>query len=394
MTHCNSATGACVGCLASSQCAADAPVCDAMTKMCRACTADTECDSGVCDLAGGTCVTESSVVYASPSGTQNNACTKLDACALGKAFMLVGATKNIVKMASGTYPTTIALTGSQPITVYGAGATMTSTLAITGSATIKIRDLSFLGDGGLYCVPASVGAPMPTFDLDRVSFDTTGTTSSGPFAIQANPCTLDIKRSKFKITGSGGEAIYASGELANSNGATANRGTAVSVDRSWFEGGEPAISLGNSSVLHMTNSLTFGSTPMYAAIGSDPSGTGTIDFSTLLDWSWYSGNGPVRFVVTNSIFYNPRILTTANTFTGGAEFHYSLLFPQHTGPLGTNNMVGIDPMLADPANQDFHLVTGSPAIDAGDPGATAPLDYEGTVRPQGARRDIGAFEYR
>ncbi len=51
-----------------------------------------------------------------------------------------------------------------------------------------------------------------------------------------------------------------------------------------------------------------------------------------------------------------------------------------------------NPMFVDPLCQDFHLQFSSPAIDRGeDVGLTR--DFEGTAVPQGARADIGAFEY-
>jgi hypothetical protein len=69
------------------------------------------------------------------------------------------------------------------------------------------------------------------------------------------------------------------------------------------------------------------------------------------------------------------------------------LFAQH-GIRISDKTVGTNPMLKDAANGDFHLQMSSPAIDAADPAATDAVDFDGTARPQGARRDIGAFEYK
>lgn len=51
----------------------------------------------------------------------------------------------------------------------------------------------------------------------------------------------------------------------------------------------------------------------------------------------------------------------------------------------TVGLVTSDPMLRDPAGHDFHLLAGSPCIDAGDP--AWPLD------PDGSRADIGALAF-
>jgi hypothetical protein len=75
-----------------------------------------------------------------------------------------------------------------------------------------------------------------------------------------------------------------------------------------------------------------------------------------------------------------------------------------TGTL-TNNLAGVDPMLADEAGYDYHLLPGSPAIDAGtDPGIGAGYDLapisqyldpaDGEPRSMsGAAIDVGAYEY-
>lgn len=54
-----------------------------------------------------------------------------------------------------------------------------------------------------------------------------------------------------------------------------------------------------------------------------------------------------------------------------------------------------DPLFADAAGGDFHLLTGSPAIDAGDDPSERSLatDLDGRPRVRGAAVDIGAFEF-
>ncbi len=58
------------------------------------------------------------------------------------------------------------------------------------------------------------------------------------------------------------------------------------------------------------------------------------------------------------------------------------------------NLIGIDPLITDPGNQNFRPVTDSPAIDAGDSSLSAKEDFDRTPRPLGQGVDLGAFEVR
>jgi Right handed beta helix region len=60
----------------------------------------------------------------------------------------------------------------------------------------------------------------------------------------------------------------------------------------------------------------------------------------------------------------------------------------------TQNLVGIDPLITDPGNQNFRPVSDSPAIDAGDSSLSAKEDFDRTLRPLGQGVDLGAFEVR
>jgi len=58
-----------------------------------------------------------------------------------------------------------------------------------------------------------------------------------------------------------------------------------------------------------------------------------------------------------------------------------------------NDIWGVDPRFVDPANGNYHLQSGSPAIDAGITHPMVTLDFDFLVRPVGPATDIGAFEY-
>jgi len=63
------------------------------------------------------------------------------------------------------------------------------------------------------------------------------------------------------------------------------------------------------------------------------------------------------------------------------------------------NLLNADPVFAYPEDDDYHLSSGSPCIDAGttaipDPPGLPTIDFEGDSRVIGAAPDIGADEYR
>jgi hypothetical protein len=108
-----------------------------------------------------------------------------------------------------------------------------------------------------------------------------------------------------------------------------------------------------------------------------------------------AGGSDAGACIDNTIFLNTGSGAPADTITGTACFaNYVIAMPQSTALNGANNKIGVDPLLVNPAAGDYHLKPNSPAIDTADPTATATPDLDGTTRPQGARADIGAYEYK
>ena len=86
-------------------------------------------------------------------------------------------------------------------------------------------------------------------------------------------------------------------------------------------------------------------------------------------------------------------------WTNNLVFGNTTNFSNLIDPTGTNGNLSADPLFADAANRDFHVLPGSPAIDAGTNGIPLPTtDFDGQPRVQdgngdgAAVVDIGAYE--
>ena len=111
-------------------------------------------------------------------------------------------------------------------------------------------------------------------------------------------------------------------------------------------------------------------------------------------------NQGTTFATTNRKNKDNRILNCiingyANLSSGteslDMDFTYCDFYNSFPTPSGTGN-ISADPKFVDAANGDYHLQSTSSCIDAGIATDAPGTDYEGTVRPQGAAYDIGAYE--
>jgi len=129
--------------------------------------------------------------------------------------------------------------------------------------------------------------------------------------------------------------------------------------------------VGNLSLINNTIADNFG-----AGVSAYPSGGGA---NTVLQNNIISHNdgcalrnGPFNFIGPDSnLFYG----------NGGS------------GCTTINNGVFSDPQYASLASDDYRLTLGSPAIDAGNDSGAPNKDILSIVRPQGAKVDIGAYEF-
>lgn len=139
--------------------------------------------------------------------------------------------------------------------------------------------------------------------------------------------------------------------------------------------------------------------------GPDGSGTVEIYNNTCYDFggvdpggsdsgAFVRGPGSPRLFMNlrNNIAYALRGQQYVNGALGLIRGSNNLWFGAGSGPAATQGNVNADPRFVSPANFDFRLQAGSPAIDAG-LALNLVSDFDGVPRPQGPALDLGAFEF-
>ena len=106
---------------------------------------------------------------------------------------------------------------------------------------------------------------------------------------------------------------------------------------------------------------------------------------------WGGGINLAKLRVTDQLVVRNNIVSHSDDFEIRSANVAGLVIADHNF-LAANG----DPLYVEPARGDYHLSTGSPAIDAAIPvvlaGDRGAIDYDGVARPRGAAWDIGAFE--
>lgn len=366
----------------------------------------TTSDSGASD--GGNCLTQDS------------------SCSLRQA-LAKAPSGDTVSVPAGTYKLTQAgqpLSISTDITVTGAGARSTTieqteanttVLEITQSATVQGVTIT----GGTAAGGSSVGGGIYTDGSDVTLEDSTvrGNTALGSLytppggSSYAEPAygggvyvgygsftLLDSTVSNNQASPGPGAGAYGGGIADYDSGLTivnstvadngANGGSGPSGGGGiYLKGGTPiTLDLASSTVADNTVSASAGQPAEGGNIGSEFAGMNTAVKNTIIaDGSAASGSENCAGTTLTSQGYN-------------------LESTDQCGFTGTGDQVNIDPELGELENnggpsETMALLTGSPAINAGNPagctdfsGNPLTTDQRGVTRPQGPRCDIGAFE--
>lgn len=372
---CDTASGACVQCMTSDQCSGATPICDA--DACRGCRTDSECASGAC-APNGSCVPESAIVWISVNGTDSGSCTQAMPCStLAYAIGQASNTREHIVLGAGFYPTGITLdpliTTVPELFIHGNGATLTALSGnsppdiINAKLPLTIDNLKFFGDA----IPLDVAAPV---SLHQVSMQGTKHVN-----VSSSLTATDLS-----ITGTTDTSAAIS--LANTGGGS------LTIDRGTIAMASSAISAGLGAQVHLQNLLIWGTSVRAIAVVS----AADIASSTIVDSGANTGGSPCTVLGQGALTITSTIIwqhgcggdPTRDAVAGGAGTTFTNSIVSNTTP--TPGTTDVDPRFVNEAAHDYHIQSTSPAKDAVDTGPQD--DYEGDVRPQGPKYDIGADE--
>lgn len=381
---CDTGNGACVECLEASDCSAAAPVCDA--KACRGCRLDSECASGACG-DDGACLEEEDAVYVSPTGADTGTCTKGSPCFLLQfALSKTTASRSHIVMANGTYSYNGMLAGATALRI--------------SSATTSAAKLHVHGGNSTVSFTQADGQGLFDFELPTVMSDLTlDYRPFGRAVVARAPTTLRrmniVSETGIEVRSSvNAEDVSVSASVGNGTPRSISvlLGGSLVLKRATLKNGAHGIkATEGNSIIDLENVLVSDTSLVGIDLGASSSTTASLSFVTVVRTGTAATGAGGLICPNNNTPVQSTIVWVPNTggrpSVAGCAFSTSIV-----GPVGTVGAGSNDPQFVDLTNGDYHLSSISPAIDLVDEGPD--VDFEGDVRPSGARFDIGADEAR
>jgi hypothetical protein len=267
--------------------------------------------------------------------------------------------------------------------------------------------------GGIYCdssAKAKIADNVIEHNVASVPANGAGggiaVSSCSPLTVSGNTLSENVGSAGTTAGGGrgGGLFAYAARDLL----IEANR--VVSNTASTFMGWGGGFYISRNTIFTMTNNVVAANHANYKGggmafeTGSDEPITGTLVHNTFAGNDQGSDDGRiaihindayVTLALTNNLIYSH----TYGLYAVGpsaAQLDHTLFYGNSSGDTGglgsisnTAPITGQDPLL----DADYHLQSGSPAIDAGRVLSRPETDIDGDPRPDGAGYDVGADEY-
>jgi len=363
--------GGCVQCRDGSDCAMDAPICDAGA--CRGCAADSECASGLCGSAGA-CVDAASIVYLDPAGLDGGDCGQAAPCkTITFAMSKTSATRTTIVMGTGQYVEAVHLAPgaglAADLEIRGSGAVVTTPFHQDTSSFVIDSGFTNVRIDGLTLTNQEGNALMSGSPLELHSV-----TSSGGFyciLAQAGLTAYDVSVSQC------GNGVDVYGQL-----------TADGLRIEGSGGMSTGLRVETGAVV-LVNNLVVNKAEFHC-IELTSLTHGTISFATVADCGSQQTAAPLAVdCIDSSVTLVSSIIWAPGAYS---EVSACSLSKSIVGPNAVTGIPFTDPMFVNFASGDLSLSSSSPAIDMVPTGPAT--DIIGTPRPQGAHFDIGAYEYK
>ena len=377
--------------------------------------------------------------FIKPNGATSGSCLSI-AAACDYAYVLNGAgsaANNPVTVLPGTYDVTaepvvlarpLKITGSssgstRPTFEIGApdgpntafqipGAAAGTTLTHLAIHTQSNEAIEIVGGAALADLDVVAATSCVNANVDGVSVVDSSLTQTNDLGASTclvlNGSDSPIRRTTVTAATNGVMTNGETEDLAVDAGGTGVLQIAGSLDRSIVRSNDgPAVALGANAALRDTVAISRGSR---AAVDVGRGSTATARNVTAVS----SGGVALHASAgTDTPAIDGGRLNARNVIARGAAADVRAEGPGCSGSLcaeitlassnfrtsqgavtdGGGNQSG-DPLFADAPTEDFHLLSGSPAIDAGtDDGSLGATDLEGRPRTLGAAPDIGAYEF-
>jgi len=373
-------SGECVECLVNNDCTEpNSPVCDAASQLCRACDLHSECDSQVCDIGTGACVAETSVVYASPSGSGDTCNRSFPCSSLPNAVDLAGGAKPYLRLLPGQYTQRLTIE-NKAVTVVGEGATLNLTAAIGTEPGVLIIGNDDVAIDGLTVTNLSTGRGLSCDSSGRLTVHRSSFDHHDGDGISCSNLTV----TESNVSDNGGIGIVTFDDTA-----VIERNTIADN----FGGGISGGGLIRNNLIVGNSNLT----NYQGAIRVSSGATTTISYNTIVgnfvndSFIGIIGCATDTIVSSNIIFGNEFPPSGDDQTLIGCTETRNNLSDVDISSTGTGNIIG-DPMFTNAAGGDYSLAEGSDAIDEGEVAAAPEVDFGGSARPVGGGPDIGAIE--
>ncbi|MEE8392506.1 MAG: right-handed parallel beta-helix repeat-containing protein [Anaerolineae bacterium] len=208
------------------------------------------------------------------------------------------------------------------------------------------------------------------------------------------------------VTTAGNDGIDARGDVivisrntvrgCADNGIRSEGDVSARIEANWMLDNGIGLAIRGAPIFAITNNVI--GDHVTASVELTGTGSGTLYHNTLVgSGTGVQGTGlvvidPLTVTLVNNIVVSHNVGISA---TAGATLvaYNTLLWANGDDPVGGSAMILAPPLFVAPAQQDYHLLPGSPAIDAGTADAGVSSDIDGEPRPIGDLPDIGADEF-